>query len=94
MTTDIDQLPDAKLADIKAAFRADFSKEFCLLARDLGYEVGATLKPSRKADLFTALADLNKLALSVNANSTNPALNGFLYGVIAALENPAQKPGQ
>ena len=64
---------------------------FALICRDLGYEIGATLKPSNKSDLIDSLAELNMLALTLKVNTGNAALNGFLYGVISALENPHQK---
>lgn len=79
------------MTDLNKAVGDAYSAEFGLICRDLGYEVGATLKPKRKPELFSALADLNALALQLKQNSSNPALNGFLYGVISALENPHQK---
>lgn len=60
--------------------------EFVGVCRDIGYEVGLSLKPERKAQLFTALADLNELALELRSSTDNPSLNGFLDGVITALE--------
>lgn len=63
-----------------------FNPEFVVICRDIGYEVGLSLKPERKAQLFTALADLNELALELRSSTDNPSLNGFLDGVITALE--------
>ncbi|MFC5475056.1 hypothetical protein [Paraherbaspirillum soli] len=60
--------------------------DFALICRDIGFEVGTSLKPQRKAQLFSALADLNALALELRGNTRNPSLNGFLDGVITALE--------
>ena len=60
--------------------------EFVVICRDIGYEVGLSLKPERKAQLFTALADLNELALELRGGTDNPSLNGCLDGVITALE--------
>jgi len=62
-----------------------------VICRDLGYEIGATLKPRNIVELDFAIADLRKLYADLKKNSTNPELHGFLYGVIAALENPHQK---
>lgn len=62
------------------------NSEFVAVCRDIGYEVGLSLKPERKAQLFTALADLNELALELRSSTDNPSLNGFLDGVITALE--------
>ena len=68
--------------------------EFGLICRDLGYEVGAALKPKSEAEIMLALCDIQTLARELKENSKNVALNGFLIGVIAALENTAQESGK